>query len=111
LTRVVAPDLGPAARILRDAAGFRCVCVVLLVNANRSSIPRRCRFTRAVAIDRECGGARGAFEAISRQIGYACRNANLVHELLAVNEFQSYERRRSMNLAAAFQLAGCFGRI
>ena len=57
---------------------------------------------RGVAIDRECGGGRGAFEAISHQIGYACRNANVVHGLLAVTEFQSYERRPSKNLSAAF---------
>src|SRR6266702_1260113 len=69
LTRVAARALGPAARILRDAADFRSVGFVLLrIPIGRPFPDIADHVVQAVTVCRKCGDGRGAFEAISRKI-------------------------------------------
>ena len=69
LTRVVARPSILATRILLDTADFQSIGLVLLGTPIAGPFPDIAdHIVQAVAVGRECGDARNAFEAISREI-------------------------------------------
>src|SRR6266852_9886691 len=69
LTRVVARGLGPAARVFRNAARLRRIGFMLLrIPIGRPFPDIADHVVQAVAIGRECGDGRSAFEAVCCEI-------------------------------------------
>src|SRR5712671_6056093 len=69
LTRVVARGLWSAARIFRNAARLRRIGVMLLrIPIGRPFPDIADHVVEAVAVGRECGDRRGAFEAVGCKI-------------------------------------------
>src|SRR6266852_7461218 len=69
LTRIVARGLGPAARILRNATRLQRIGFMLLrIPIGRPFPDIADQVVDAVAIGRECGDGRSAFEAVCCEI-------------------------------------------